>query len=309
MLATPCRIPADARRNLVRSVRALPRHRAGGRCRGARLGLRQPVPPCRAEALGHRSTAPPTRSAASSPPETARKCTLPAREGDRPRPGRRGRDARRWRAFRETAAPLPQRDRPSWRPAGGSRANHSPALTSAVVDGRDFLRARIEAAARPSCRRARRSSSPAGACRSNRRAGEDVRRQRLGHARQGARACRRPGPRPWRRHQGRRPARRLLGRAAQGAAADLLARPAPRPARRVQAQRADALAQSPLRGGLRRQRRPRAAGHPGEGEGHRRRRSSRSARHQSEACGTPELGDCRWEGCARRCGRPSAASG
>ena len=32
----------------------------------------------------------------------------------------------------------------SWRPAGGSRANHGAALTSAVVDGRDFLRARAE---------------------------------------------------------------------------------------------------------------------------------------------------------------------
>lgn len=32
----------------------------------------------------------------------------------------------------------------SWRPAGGSRANHSTGLTSAVVDGRDFLRARAE---------------------------------------------------------------------------------------------------------------------------------------------------------------------
>lgn len=32
----------------------------------------------------------------------------------------------------------------SWRPAGGSRANHGAALTSAVVDGRDFLRARTE---------------------------------------------------------------------------------------------------------------------------------------------------------------------
>ena len=32
----------------------------------------------------------------------------------------------------------------SWRPAGGSRLNHSATLTSAVVDGRDFLRARAE---------------------------------------------------------------------------------------------------------------------------------------------------------------------
>jgi SLOG family YspA-like protein len=32
----------------------------------------------------------------------------------------------------------------SWRPTGGSRLNHSAKLTSAVVDGREFLRARAE---------------------------------------------------------------------------------------------------------------------------------------------------------------------
>ncbi|OYW46424.1 MAG: chromosome segregation ATPase [Sphingomonadales bacterium 32-68-7] len=32
----------------------------------------------------------------------------------------------------------------SWRPAGGSRLNHARTLTSAVIDGRDFLRARAE---------------------------------------------------------------------------------------------------------------------------------------------------------------------
>ena len=32
----------------------------------------------------------------------------------------------------------------SWRPAGGSRLNHSAKLTSAVIDGREFLRARAE---------------------------------------------------------------------------------------------------------------------------------------------------------------------
>jgi hypothetical protein len=32
----------------------------------------------------------------------------------------------------------------SWRPAGGSRLNHSARLTSAMVDGREFLRARAE---------------------------------------------------------------------------------------------------------------------------------------------------------------------
>ena len=48
-------------------------------------------------------------------------------------------------AFREAAALLYMNETgSSWRPAGGSRLNHSPALTSAVVDGRDFLRARSE---------------------------------------------------------------------------------------------------------------------------------------------------------------------
>lgn len=49
-------------------------------------------------------------------------------------------------AFREAAAILYMSETgSSWRPAGGSRLNHSSALTSAVVDGRDFLRARSEA--------------------------------------------------------------------------------------------------------------------------------------------------------------------
>jgi hypothetical protein len=48
-------------------------------------------------------------------------------------------------AFREAAARLYINETGrSWRPAGGSRLNHSAALTSAVVDGRDFLRARAE---------------------------------------------------------------------------------------------------------------------------------------------------------------------
>jgi hypothetical protein len=48
-------------------------------------------------------------------------------------------------SLRETAARLYLNETGhSWRPAGGSRANHGVALTSAVVDGRDFLRARIE---------------------------------------------------------------------------------------------------------------------------------------------------------------------
>ena len=49
-------------------------------------------------------------------------------------------------AFREAAALLYMNETgSSWRPAGGSRLNHSAALTSAVVDGRDYLRSRSEA--------------------------------------------------------------------------------------------------------------------------------------------------------------------
>lgn len=49
-------------------------------------------------------------------------------------------------AFRECAATLYLDETGmSWRPAGGSRLNHSPGLTAAVVDSRDFLRARAEA--------------------------------------------------------------------------------------------------------------------------------------------------------------------
>lgn len=48
-------------------------------------------------------------------------------------------------AFRETAARLYMHETgSSWRPATGSRLCHNAALTSAVVDGRDFLRARSE---------------------------------------------------------------------------------------------------------------------------------------------------------------------
>ncbi|QGN54083.1 DUF2493 domain-containing protein [Novosphingobium sp. Gsoil 351] len=47
--------------------------------------------------------------------------------------------------FRETAAALYARETgSSWRPATGSRLNHSAHLTSAVVDGRAFLNARAE---------------------------------------------------------------------------------------------------------------------------------------------------------------------
>lgn len=52
--------------------------------------------------------------------------------------------------IRETAAFLYSRETgSSWKPAGGSRLNHSAGCTSAVVEGRDFLKARSEA-----CRRA-----------------------------------------------------------------------------------------------------------------------------------------------------------
>ncbi len=48
-------------------------------------------------------------------------------------------------AIRETAASLYMRETGhSWRPAGSSRLNHGAGCTSAVVDGREFLRARAE---------------------------------------------------------------------------------------------------------------------------------------------------------------------
>ena len=48
-------------------------------------------------------------------------------------------------AFREAAVALYMNETgSSWRPATGSRPNHGAGLTSAVVEGRDFLRARAE---------------------------------------------------------------------------------------------------------------------------------------------------------------------
>lgn len=48
-------------------------------------------------------------------------------------------------ALRETAALLYMSETgSSWKPAGGSRLNHDSKITSAVVHGRDFLRARAE---------------------------------------------------------------------------------------------------------------------------------------------------------------------
>ena len=54
-------------------------------------------------------------------------------------------------AFREAAALLYLNETgSSWRPATGSRLNHGAALTSAVVEGRDYLRARGESRRRAS---------------------------------------------------------------------------------------------------------------------------------------------------------------
>jgi hypothetical protein len=54
-------------------------------------------------------------------------------------------------ALREAAALLYMNETgSSWRPATGSRPNHHSALTSAVVEGRDFLRARSESRRRAS---------------------------------------------------------------------------------------------------------------------------------------------------------------
>ena len=58
-------------------------------------------------------------------------------------------------SFREAAASLYMNETgSSWRPAGGSRLNHARTLTSAVIDGRDYLRARAETR--------RRAALPAG---------------------------------------------------------------------------------------------------------------------------------------------------
>lgn len=58
-------------------------------------------------------------------------------------------------AFREAAARLYVHETGScWRPASGSRPSHCATLTSAVVDGRDFMRARAESR--------RRAAMPAG---------------------------------------------------------------------------------------------------------------------------------------------------
>ncbi len=188
-------------------------------------------------------------------------------------------------AFREAAASLYMNETgSSWRPAGGSRLNHSRGLTSAVVDGRDFLRARPRRGGTPPCRRARRSFSPAGAFPSRRTRTPscfgtyvwetlDKVRDRLAdmvlvHGGDGKGADRLAAS--WAE-------RRKVPQVAFGA------RQPPRSARRLPPQRADALAEAALRRGLRRQWRPRAARHPGQGAGRPRRRPARSARHQPEA--------------------------
>ncbi|MES2136908.1 MAG: DUF2493 domain-containing protein [Pseudomonadota bacterium] len=54
-------------------------------------------------------------------------------------------------AFREASAQIYMNETgSSWRPATGSRLNHGAGLTSAVVEGRDFLRARSESRCRAS---------------------------------------------------------------------------------------------------------------------------------------------------------------
>jgi len=54
-------------------------------------------------------------------------------------------------SFREAAAQLYTAETgSSWRPAGGSRLNHLPGLTSAVVEGREFLRERAASRRRAS---------------------------------------------------------------------------------------------------------------------------------------------------------------
>src|SRR5207248_1820380 len=54
-------------------------------------------------------------------------------------------------AMREAAAALYLDETgSSWRPASGPRANHGAALTSAVIEGRDYLRARAESRRRAS---------------------------------------------------------------------------------------------------------------------------------------------------------------
>jgi hypothetical protein len=52
-------------------------------------------------------------------------------------------------AFREAAAYLYMRETgSSWRPSTGSRLNHSSEMTSALVEGRDYMRARAQASRR-----------------------------------------------------------------------------------------------------------------------------------------------------------------
>jgi hypothetical protein len=159
-------------------------------------------------------------------------------------------------SLRETAARLYLNETGhSWRPAGGSRANHGAALTSAVVDGRDFLRARVESR--------RKAVMPEGtpvvfaggrlsfaseeqaktfACNvwdTLEKVREHVADLVLVHGGDTKGVDRLAASR---------------GRAAQGAAADFLTGSAPRTTRRLSQERANAFAQAPIRRRLRRQR-------------------------------------------------------
>ena len=104
----------------------------------------------------------------------------------------------------------------SWKPVSSSRFNHSVMLTSALVEGRDFVRARSEAK--------RRAAMPVGTpvIFAGGRTRHPDEQDALTFANnvwatldKVRRACCRHGSRPWRRHQGCRPLGLFLGRAAQ----------------------------------------------------------------------------------------------
>ena len=164
----------------------------------------------------------------------------------------------------------------SWRPAGGSRLNHGAGLTSAVVEGRDFLRARSESR--------RRAAMPEGtpvlfaggrlsfATAEEAKALADSVWETLDKVRE------RVADMVLVHGGDSKGVDRLAAAWAERrkvAAGRLRSRPPARRARRIPAQRADALAEAALSRRLCRQRRARAAGHPGQGEGRACRRSAR----------------------------------
>jgi hypothetical protein len=154
-------------------------------------------------------------------------------------------------SLRETAARLYLNETGhSWRPAGGSRANHGATLTSAVVDGRDFLRARIESR--------RKAVMPEGTpivFAGGRLSFRPTSRRRLrGNVWDTLDKVREHVADLVLVHGGdTKGVDRLAASWAERREVpqlDLFARPAARPACRLSAQRADALAQSALRRGL-----------------------------------------------------------